>query len=286
MSFAAVAIGVGTVAAGAISADAAKQAGKAQERATNASLDAQGRSLAQQQQAFRPYSQAGGFGLQNLLSGLGQGRVDYTSNDKAELAKIKARLQETVGVIPVGPFGIGADKSAAVNAERAKLKQQYQALVEKRDTSNIPITTEQGSLNKEFGMEDFQADPGYQFRMAEGQKALERSAAARGGLGGGATLKALANYGQNFASNEYQNAHTRFTDGQTRRFNNLMGLANMGQNSAAMTGQAGQNYANQASNLYTNNANAQGAAAIAQANSMNNLIGQGMQAGAMYYGRK
>ena len=34
----------------------------------------------------------------------------------------------------------------------------------------------------EFGMDKFQADPSYAFRMSEGMKALERSAAARGGL--------------------------------------------------------------------------------------------------------
>jgi len=56
----------------------------------------------------------------------------------------------------------------------------------------------------------FQADPGYAFRLSEGLKALERSAAARGGLLSGGTGKALQRYGQDLASQEYGNAFQRF----------------------------------------------------------------------------
>jgi hypothetical protein len=57
---------------------------------------------------------------------------------------------------------------------------------------------------------NFQADPGYGFRLSEGLKALERSAAARGGLMSGGTGKALQRYGQDLASQEYSNAFQRF----------------------------------------------------------------------------
>lgn len=76
-------------------------------------------------------------------------------------------------------------------------------------------------------------DPGYQFRLSEGQKALERSAAAKGGLFSGGTLKDLTRYGQNFASNEFQNVYNR-----------AMGLAGLGQNSTNVMTNAGQNTAN------------------------------------------
>jgi hypothetical protein len=56
---------------------------------------------------------------------------------------------------------------------------------------------------------DMTADPGYQFRLAEGQKALERSRAAQGIYRGGATMKALADYGQNAASQEFSNVDAR-----------------------------------------------------------------------------
>lgn len=55
----------------------------------------------------------------------------------------------------------------------------------------------------------FQQDPGYQFRLKQGEDAIMHSAAARGGRMGGDTLKALLEHGQNFATNEYGNAINR-----------------------------------------------------------------------------
>lgn len=73
------------------------------------------------------------------------------------------------------------------------------------------------------------ATPGYQFRLNEGTKAIERSAAARGLLGSGATLKALTRYGQDYASDEYN----MFT-------NKLATLAGVGQTATAGTAAAGE----------------------------------------------
>ena len=64
---------------------------------------------------------------------------------------------------------------------------------------------------------NFQADPGYGFRLSEGMKALERSAAARGGLMSGGTGKALQRYGQDLASQEYGNAFQRFQQARAAR---------------------------------------------------------------------
>lgn len=133
------------------------------------------------------------------------------------------------------------------------------------------------SLNRTFGASDFQKDPGYDFRMQQGQQALDRSAAARGGAGGGAAMKAMARYGQDYASNEYQNAYNRFNTDRDSRLNRLSSLAGVGQtataqlgnNSAAMTGQLGSlgsAYAGNMGNNLMGAANAQGAAGIAGAN--------------------
>jgi hypothetical protein len=59
------------------------------------------------------------------------------------------------------------------------------------------------------GQQLLDEDPGYQFRMDEGRKALERSAAKRGTLRSGATLKGLIDYGQDMGSQEYQQAYNR-----------------------------------------------------------------------------
>jgi len=66
-----------------------------------------------------------------------------------------------------------------------------------------------GEFTPPTGQELLEEDPGYQFRLDEGRKAMERSAAARGTLRSGATLKGLIDYGQNTASDEYQKAYNR-----------------------------------------------------------------------------
>ena len=94
-----------------------------------------------------------------------------------------------------------------------------------------------------FGMDQFQADPGYAFRFSQGQKALERSAAARGGLISGNTGGALQQFGQGLASQEYQNAFNRYQTERSARLNPLQSLAGVGQTSVNQLGAAGQNYA-------------------------------------------
>jgi hypothetical protein len=123
-----------------------------------------------------------------------------------------------------------------------------------------------------FGMSQFQADPGYAFRLSEGQKALDRQAAARGGLISGSALKAAARYGQEMGSQEYTNAFNRYQAERQARLGPLQSLAGVGQTSANMLGQAGQNYANAAGQAI-------GAAGQAQASGymgMANAIGGGL----------
>jgi len=54
-------------------------------------------------------------------------------------------------------------------------------------------------------MANFQTTPGYGFRMDQGVSALDRSAASKGGLYSGAQGKALTEFGQGLASQEYGN---------------------------------------------------------------------------------
>lgn len=109
-----------------------------------------------------------------------------------------------------------------------------------------------------FGMQQFQQDPGYAFRMQEGMKALERSAAARGGLLSGGMLKGAQQYGQDLASQEYMNAFNRYQAERNARLNPLQSLAGIGQTATNQLGQAGQTMAG-------NVGQAMGAAAQARA---------------------
>jgi hypothetical protein len=102
-----------------------------------------------------------------------------------------------------------------------------------------------GGLARSFGQSDFEADPGYAFRQAEGMRALERSAAARGGLLSGNTMRGIQRFGQDLASQEYQNAFNRFQVERAARLNPLQSLMGSGQSAANVltgaTGQAAQN---------------------------------------------
>jgi hypothetical protein len=98
-----------------------------------------------------------------------------------------------------------------------------------------------GRYARDFGMSDFEADPGYGFRMDEGMKALERSSAARGGLLSGTTLKGVQRFGQDLASQEYQNAFNRYYAARNAQLNPLQGILGQGQSSTnVLTGAAGE----------------------------------------------
>lgn len=98
-----------------------------------------------------------------------------------------------------------------------------------------------GDLNRSFTMADYQADPGMQFRLEQGEQGINRAATASGARYSGATLKALARFNSGLASQEYGAAHSRFTSDIGNRFNRLSALAGTGQTAVSQTGQAGQN---------------------------------------------
>ena len=133
--------------------------------------------------------------------------------------------------------------------------------------ANDPRYAQPGAFS--FGANDFQADPGSAFRLSEGQRALERTAAARGGLISGTALKAASRYSGDLASQEYQNAYQRaltgygtqvdrsntaFSRGLTgynadvarsdTGYNRLAGMAGVGQTTTQQLNTAGQTMAN------------------------------------------
>ena len=137
-------------------------------------------------------------------------------------------------------------------------------------------TSQGGSLMRPFTMSDYQADPGYSFRLSEGMKGLERSAAARGGLLSGAALKGITRYNQDMGSQEYQNAYNRFNQDQSTQYNRLASMAGLGQTANSVNAAAGQNYATGAGNNMTGAGNATAAGQVGSANAWNNGISQGL----------
>lgn len=137
-------------------------------------------------------------------------------------------------------------------------------------------SAEYGMAAKPFGMAQFETDPGYAFRLSEGQKALERSAAARGGLLSGATGKALTRYGQEAGSQEYMNAFNRYQTERAARLNPLQSMLGAGQTSANVltqaAGQTGQNLMQGYGNLGA----ARASGYTAPASALNTALSQGM----------
>lgn len=123
--------------------------------------------------------------------------------------------------------------------------------------------------------QDIANNPAYQFRLAEGTKAVNSNALARGMGQSGATMKALMKYGQGLASTEYDNAYNR----ENQRLGNLTG---MGQNAANNLSNAAGSFGSNLSNNYTGLGNAQASSAIAGHNNMMQMAQMGLQGAAMF----
>lgn len=124
-----------------------------------------------------------------------------------------------------------------------------------------------------FGMDQFQADPGYAFRLKEGQKALDSQAAARGGLISGNALRAAVGYGQEMGSQEYQNAFNRYQTERASKLAPLQSLAGLGQTTASNLGATGAANANAVGNYLTGGAAASAAGQVGQANAFTGGLG-------------
>ena len=138
------------------------------------------------------------------------------------------------------------------------------AINQMRDLSGLGA---EGS--RETAMNSFYSDPGYQFRFDEGQRALENSAAARGGLLSGNTGRALVGFGQGMGSQEYGNY-----------WNRLAGLSGTGQTATNQLGGFGANAARGIGNANIAAGQARGSGYMGMANS----LGSGLNNWAGYQG--
>jgi len=155
-----------------------------------------------------------------------------------------------------------------------------------------PLNKPDADLN--FSVGEFEASPGYQFRLDEGNKAMERMASARGMRFSGAAAKDAMRFGQGIGSQEYGNFYGREMDRygrETDQFNRsygvyqdqmnaMRGLAGTGQSATQAQISAGNNYASgvNANAFNRGNAQAQGAIGVGNAfaggiNNMSNIYG-------------
>lgn len=163
--------------------DAADAQAQAAQAGANASLEATRLSLAQQQKMFDA-TQA----QQKPLYDMG----------------LSAITQAYGGRDANGNYYFDPNKLNQYAPNEAFKYQDYQA--QQFDPSKI----------------DLKADPSYQFRLNEGINALDKSASAKGMLLSGAQQKAVQNYGQDLASQQYQQAYANALT--TNQNNNNIGL--------------------------------------------------------------
>ena len=130
-----------------------------------------------------------------------------------------------------------------------------------------------GMLTRQFRPEDLQIDPGYAFRLSESQKALERSAAARGGLLSGSILRGTLDRSQTLASQEYQNAFNRAQAQLGTRLGALGSLYGAGQAATQqVSNQAGQ-YGENVGNLLMAGGAARASGYAGMGNALNQALG-------------
>jgi hypothetical protein len=250
--------GAGTQLAGAIPAAEAGAMGAGIDTAalnlgaagTNAAIDAVsaagmgaggGFKLPAWMDAIKPYTSLIGGALSAGGALLGAGEISSATKDAAALASGSA------------------DRSIALQKQMYEQNQANLApyLAAGRNALGRITTgmTPGGEFSKSFSMDDFTADPGYGFRMSEGLKAMDRNAAARGGLISGAALKAGTRYGQDMASQEYTNAFNRYQTNRANQLQPLQSLAGIGQTATNNLASVGSNYASNVGNIDTNATN-------------------------------
>ena len=250
----------GAIGGAALSSGAAKKASKTQAEAADRATELQREMYYNNIDLQKPWHQAGQAGLNQLMAL--SGFESYTPDDPhaAEREKYQANIDAYNKVADNASSGPGLIGSFAKSFPQmlAKAYQQKAASL-----PAVPATSwRPAGDGASTAAEILQMDPSYQFRFAEGQKALDRSAAAKGGALSGGAIKASARYGQDMASTEYGNI-----------WNRLAAIAGIGQTATGQMNTLGANYATQAGDMMTQAANARASGYVGSSNAWGNAVG-------------
>lgn len=290
------AIGAGTIGlvGGALSSSAARRAAETQSAAAGQAAQAQlqaGREANQltaelyksglQQQA--PYQQGGQLSLAALMQGMGLGTPRSSVGSRRSTPAVPAGTYTNAQGQPVDSSG----QVITAGANYGLGDVNYGATQEEMDAAAAGI--EPGYFNRAFTAQDLAAgmDPGYQFRIDQGNAQLAARRAATGNRFGGQALKDIANYNQDLASQEYGNAYQRYMTNRDSIYNRLSGLAGIGQQVGAGAAQAGAGAAGQigsnligsagrASDYLTSGAAARAGGTVGSTNAIVGGVNQGL----------
>lgn len=195
-------------------------------------------------------------------------------------AALGGGLEEATGGGTSGAIQKATDASSAANDRALALRtRMYEEDVARQQprlaVGNNALAQMQGGAFSQpgpfrFGAGDLVLDPGYQYRLAQSEEALQRRQSVGGNLFSGGALKAAGRNAQNMASQEFGNAYNRALTGynadvarSNTGYNRLAGLADVGQTAGTQIGAAGQNYATNAGNLMMNQGDMYGNAMLA-----------------------
>lgn len=299
MTWGMVAVAGATVVGGALSASASGKAASTQADAADRAAQLQNEQYLKSVELQEPFRQAGIQGQNRLMTYLGMGgtpQYDDTAYNRAlqkyneDIAGIDPSKFMTGGGATGGEYisgnadaggyyaggttGAGTFDQAGYDAARARLvapnRENFRLA---GGDVNDPNFGKYATAEYTPAMFAQGKDPGYQFRLSEGMKALDRSAAARGGLLSGGTLKGIQRYGQDMASQEFTNAFNRYQAERMGTLNPYQAMAGQGQSTATTIGNMGMNYANQAGEAYQGAANARASGYVGQANALTGAIG-------------
>lgn len=271
MSWGAVAVGVGGALIGGVSAN---KASKAQQGAAGDANALQLEMFNQNRDDAEPWRVAGRAGLDQLLRGLGVSTIRNDSDIKSE-----ARRRAEEELRP--EFAVNPRTGALINQGifDEQVAARSNALADEirgEQGNNQPGVNGYGDLMRDFGAQDFQQDPGYQFRLKQGEDALNRNALARGRYNSGSTLKALQGFNSNLASQEYGNAFNRFSQQQGNKYNRLAALSGVGQATTQQVNADRSASGNAMAGNVIGAGNAAAAGAVGMGNSLSHGIGQGV----------
>jgi hypothetical protein len=170
----------------------------------------------------------------------------------------------------------GADRAAQVQMDMFnKTNEQQAPYREAGYTALKDIAANKDYFTRQYTPEDFTAniDPGYAFRLKQGQLATENAANRAGGLIGGNAMTGIQDYTQGLASTEYGSAFDRFQKQRGSIYNTLASIAGLGQKSLGETTSAGTSAAGNIGQAIIGSSSAQAAGTIGAANA----IGGGIQ---------
>lgn len=261
---------IGSVAGGLISSRGASRAADAQAAAASQQMAIEQRMYDETVERFEPFLGAGENALAALQFELGLGPRPTFGGTPQEVVEFQDSQPNnwTSEMIPGSEGDIRYVNTATGATTRRRPDDFGQTTTNRYRVGDQVFDTrsaaDEYAAANPTGAQDyqgFQKTPGYDFQLGQGLDAIDNSAASRGNVFSGATMKAAQTFGQGLANQEYGNY-----------LNRLTGLAGSGQAAAGNAANAGANFAAGTGNALANLGNAQAAGYIGQANAINSGI--------------